>query len=132
KSVSIPVIGNGDIFTPQDAGKMMSFTDCDGVMLARGIQGNPWLVKRAICYLRSGEILPEPACKEKIKMALYHLKKSINYFGEEIAVPRMRKHLTWYLKGMPYSGKIREDLNQLSKYTEIKQLFDEYMETTLS
>ncbi|MEJ6952501.1 tRNA dihydrouridine synthase DusB [Natronospora cellulosivora (SeqCode)] len=125
--VDIPVIGNGDIFTPEDAKKMKKRTKCDGIMIGRGAQGNPWLIKRAIHYLGTGILLPEPSYEEVIKMALKHLQKSVDYFGEKVAVPRMRKHLAWYIKGMPYSTEIKQEINRMKEYLQLEKLLDNYL-----
>ena len=127
ETVDIPVIGNGDIFYPEDALKMFEYTDCDAVMIGRGVQGNPWLIKRTIEFIKEGSIPEEPDFDEKINLALKHLKKSIKYYGEDIAVPRMRKHLAWYIKGLPYSTNIRDKINHLNKYNEIKSLLTNYL-----
>ncbi len=121
ESVNIPVVGNGDIFTPQDAENMLEKTGCDAVMLGRGVRGNPWLLQRCIHYLQKGEILPEPDWKEKIEMTLHHLELAVEYFGEEYAIPRMRKHITWYLKGIPFSAEVKNRINHLAKLKEVKQ-----------
>lgn len=131
ENIKIPVIGNGDIFEPEDAKSMIELTDCDGVMVARGIQGNPWLIKRITFYLKNGTLLPEPDYKEKIEMALYHLYKSISYYGEKIGIPKMRKHIAWYIKGMPYSTTIKEKVNKLNKYKEIENILKEYLNQLL-
>lgn len=127
ENVSIPVIGNGDIFTPEDARKMMEITGCDAVMVARGVQGNPWLIKRTIQYIEKGNILPEPGPNEKVNMAIYHIRKAVNYFGEKIAIPRMRKHVAWYIKGMPNSTKIKEKINRLTTESGIISLLKDYL-----
>jgi tRNA-dihydrouridine synthase B len=128
ESVDIPVIGNGDIFNPEDAVAMFDKTDCDGIMIARGAQGNPWLTKRTLDYLKQGDIPNEPDFNKRIDMALKHLRKAIDYYGADIAIPRMRKHLVWYIKGLPYSSNIKERINQLKDYCHIRDLFKEYQE----
>lgn len=87
EAVAITVIGNGDIFTPEDVLRMMAETGCDGVMIGRGCLGNPWLIKRAIHLLNTGELLPEPDYEEIIEMALLHLKEAVAYFGEKGPFP---------------------------------------------
>jgi len=121
KEVSIPVIGNGDILTPLDAENMLNKTGCDAVMIGRGTRGNPWLIKRCIHYLATGELWPEPDYNEKIEMAVYHLELAVNYYGENYAIPRMRKHISWYLKGIPYSAEVKNKVNELSKLNQVKQ-----------
>ncbi|MFW5986526.1 MAG: tRNA dihydrouridine synthase DusB, partial [Halanaerobiales bacterium] len=114
--VDIPVIGNGDIFKPGDAGKMLAETGCSGIMVARGVRGNPWLVRRTINYLKSDDISPEPDFNERLELAIEHLRLSVEHFGEEIAVSRMRKHLTWYIKGLPYASEKKEQINRLKSF----------------
>ena len=127
EAVSIPVIGNGDIFTPEDVRRMFAETGCDAVMIGRGCLGNPWLFKRAIHLLETGELLPEPDFQERIRMALYHLREAIAYFGEKRAIPRMRKHIAWYLKGLPYSTEIKEGINGLAKGEEVEDVLNNYL-----
>lgn len=127
ETVSIPVIGNGDIFKPEDVQRMFTETGCDGVMIGRGCLGNPWLIKRAIHLLKTGELLPEPDYQEIIEMALFHLKEAVVYFGEKSAIPRMRKHIAWYLKGMPYSTEIKERINSLTTEEEVARTLKNYL-----
>lgn len=127
EKVNIPVIGNGDIFSPEDAGKMVELTGCNGVMIGRGARGNPWLLKRTSHYLKTGELLPEPDYRERIDMALYHLKKAVDYFGQEMGIPKMRKHLAWYIKGMPSSNRIKERINRLDNCETIEKTLREYL-----
>lgn len=128
ENVKIPVIGNGDIFQPEDGAKMLKTTGCDAVMIGRGARGNPWLLKRTSHYLKTGELIPEPSSREKIKMALYHLQKARSYYPEKTAVRNMRKHLAWYIKGMPYATEMRNKINQLHSYQEVVKVLIEYQE----
>lgn len=113
EAVRIPVIGNGDIFTPQDAKRMLEETGCDGLMVARGAKGNPWIFKRINRYLETGELLPEPAVKEIQAMILRHGHMLAEYKGEETAMREMRGHVAWYTKGMPHSAALRNEINQV-------------------
>ncbi|MCT4604585.1 MAG: tRNA dihydrouridine synthase DusB [Marinisporobacter sp.] len=128
KAVNIPVIGNGDVFTVEDAIKMKEITNCDGIMIARGAQGNPWIFQRVAHYMKTGELLPEPIAEEKIKMALRHLEMLIENKGEYIAVREIRKHMGWYLKGIRNSAKIRGDMNTLKTKEEITKKLMDFLE----
>ena len=97
EAVKIPVIGNGDIFTPQDAYRMQQETGCDGLMIARGAQGNPWIFAQINHFLETGEELPKPSAKEMVDMVLRHAKMQIAFKGEFTGMREMRKHAAWYL-----------------------------------
>lgn len=120
EAVSIPVFGNGDIFTPEDAKRMMDETGVDGVAIARGAKGNPWLIRRSIHYLETGELLPEPELSEKKEMMIRHAGLMVEYKGERIAIQEMRKHLAWYTAGIPGSAKLRSEMNSLNTLEELK------------
>ena len=120
EAVSIPVFGNGDIFTPEDAKRMMDETGEDGVAIARGAKGNPWLIRRTIHYLETGELLPEPELSEKKEMMIRHAELMVEYKGERIAIQEMRKHLAWYTAGIPGSAKLRSEMNSLNTLEELK------------
>ena len=124
EAVSIPVIGNGDIYTPEDAESMLKETGCDGVAIARGIKGNPWLVKRTVHYLETGELLPLPTLEEKKSMILRHAGLMEQHKGEHMAMLEMRKHLAWYTAGLPDSAKLRNAMNELSSMDELKALVE--------
>jgi len=98
-------------------------------MVARGIQGNPWLVKRLLKYLGEGIKIPEPSPLEKIEMALYHLEKSVNYYGEEVAIPKMRKHISWYIKGLKNSTYVKDEINKLKKKEDVIETLKKYKKT---
>lgn len=108
---TIPVIGNGDIFSPEDAVAMLEYTGCDGVMIARGCQGDPFIFKRTVHYIKTGELLPAPSFEEKLALARRHLDMLVDFKGEYIGVREMRKHLGWYIKGMPHSAEMRVKIN---------------------
>lgn len=110
-SVTVPVIGNGDVRSPFDAAKMRQETGCDGVMIGRGAQGNPWLFRQIVHYLATGEILPGPSVTERIAMALRHLDMLVEYKGEHIGIREMRSHAAWYTKGLPRSAELRLRFN---------------------
>ena len=124
KAVSIPVIGNGDIFKPQDAADMLEYTGCDAVMIARGAQGNPWIFKRTIAYLENGILLDEPTPQEKVSMALRHARMLIDYKGEFVGVRQMRAHMAWYIKGVQGASVIRDKITQCESYEEMAELLE--------
>lgn len=128
EAVSIPVIGNGDVFKPQDAKKLFDETNCDAIMVGRGAQGNPWIFKRILHYLDTSEILEEPTPKEKIDMALRHAKLLIEFKGEYIGIREMRKHVSWYTKGLLKAGVLRNRINEAENYNEMEHLLKQYLE----
>ncbi len=122
EAVKIPVIGNGDIFTPQDAKRMMEETGCDGLMIARGAQGNPWLFSRTNHYLETGELLPEPDAGEVCRMIMRHAQMQAKMKGEENGMKEMRKHIAWYTAGLPHSAALRRECNLLETLEELEKL----------
>lgn len=127
EAVRIPVIGNGDIFTPQDAGRMMEETGCDGVMVARGAKGNPWIFRRIDHYLKTGEVLPKPKPEEVKQMILRHAALLAEFKGEYTAMREMRKHVSWYTAGYPHSAALRNDINLVETMEELTELVLERM-----
>ncbi len=124
-AISIPVFGNGDIFSPEDAKEMKEITNCDGLMIARGAQGNPWIFKRVIHYLKTGDIMPPPTTKEKIDMCKKHLSMLIENKGEHVAIREMRKHCAWYLKGIKHSARVRNKINTATSAETIEKFLEE-------
>ena len=124
EAVRVPVFGNGDIFTPQDAKRMMQETGCAGVAIARGAKGNPWLLHRTAVYLETGELLPEPDLAEKKRMILRHAELMIKYKGEHMGMLEMRKHLAWYTAGLPGSSRLRNEMNNMQKSGDLRELVD--------
>ncbi len=122
ESVNIPIIGNGDITSPQKAKEMLDYTGCDAIMIGRAAQGNPWIFKRITHYLQTGELLEKPSINEKIDVSIKHLKMLIQYKGEYIGVREMRKHLGWYIKGMPKSAEMRVKINSIEDPKEMEAL----------
>lgn len=122
EAVHIPVIGNGDIFTPENARAMLEETGCDGVAIARGAKGNPWLIKRTVCYLETGELLPEPTKEEKISMIRHHFELMADQKGERQALREMRNHLAWYTAGLPGSAAVRSSLCNLNSRAQLEEL----------
>ena len=129
EAVNIPVIGNGDVFTPQDAKNLLEHTGCDAIMVGRGAQGNPWIFKRILHYLQTGELLPEPTAEERVEKALRHAQMLIDYKGEYIGVREMRKHMAWYMKGMPGAAELRGKLNYAENRAELEALLRGYLES---
>ena len=119
ESVNIPVIGNGDVQTPQDAKRMLDETGCDGVMIGRAALGNPWMMYQTVKYLENGVLLPEPSVREKIDVCVLHLDRLIALKDEYIAVREMRKHAAWYLKGIKGTGKIRNEINECNTRNQL-------------
>jgi nifR3 family TIM-barrel protein len=111
ETVKIPVIGNGDVATPEDAKRMLEITGCDGVMIGRGALGNPWMIYRTVHYLETGELLPEPTPKEKVQIAILHMDRLISLRGEKVAIREMRKHAAWYIKGIRGASRIKDQIN---------------------
>ena len=125
-AVSIPVIGNGDVFSPEDALKLKQISNCDGIMIARGSMGNPWIFKN-IQRVLNGEEPIEITAEEKINMCIKHYKLSIKYDGEYKAVREMRKHVSWYTYGMPGSARFRNEINQMTDMDSLKKACDAVM-----
>lgn len=124
EAVSIPVIGNGDIFEPQDAKRMLLETGCDFLMLARGVRGNPWLFHRTNHYLKTGELLPAPDAAQVKAMILKHAGLQQKYKGDYIGVRELRKHVAWYTTGLAHSAALRQEINQAETMDDLKKLIE--------
>ena len=123
--VAIPVVGNGDIFAPEDALQMLDYCNCDGVMVGRGAMGNPWIFRRTKKLLESGYLEPPPSLKERIDKAARHLDYLILDKGEVRGVKEMRKHTHWYVKSVPGAVTIRNRVNKASTKQDFLLLFEE-------
>lgn len=126
QAVKIPVIGNGDVSSWADAKKMLSETGCDGIMVARAAQGNPWIFKEIACGMK-GESYTPATVEDRVNMAIRHLDMHVKWRGEKYAVPEMRKHVAWYLQGTPMSGKLRARVNTMLTHEEVKNALYEYL-----
>lgn len=127
QSVNIPIIGNGDVFSGQDAIDMMKETGCDGVMIARGAQGNPWIFEEANALLK-GENFKKPGLFEKYELIMRQFDMACEEKGEYVAVRQMRKHISWYVKGFKEAALLRGSLNVLKSKDDIEKMLKEYME----
>lgn len=125
--MNIPVIGNGDIHTPEDAKRMLVETGCDGVMIGRAALGNPWMLYRTIEYLTTGKLLPDPEPSEKMRIAILHLDRLVELKGERVAVPEMRKHMAWYLKGFKGSARVKDQIMETTQRDKMVTILQEYV-----
>ena len=119
EAIRIPVIGNGDVDSPQAAKALLEQTGCDGVMIGRAAQGNPWIFREVVSFLESGIVPERPDNFEKRDMILRHAKLQLEYKGEYTAVREMRKHLAWYTAGMPHSARFRQTINSMETMEEL-------------
>ena len=124
--ISIPVIGNGDVTSVEDAIKIKDHTGCDAIMIGRGAQGNPWIFKRIDHYMKTGQLLDPPSKDEKIDVAIKHMGLAIKEHGEYVAVREMRKHIGWYLKGMKNSARFRDQINHMETAKEVIETLNQY------
>ena len=131
KSVNIPVVGNGDIYSPYDALKMTEETNCDAVMIGRGILGNPWLIMNTVKILNNDYEFYLPSPLDKINMIKRHASMLVYELNEKIAILEMRKFAAWYMKGMKNSSEIRNSINKITRAEELNKILDEYIEINL-
>ncbi len=128
-AVKIPVIGNGDVFSGPDASDMFRTTGVDGIMLARGVLGRPWLFKQILHFLNKGDHLPDPPIQERLRVLERHYQLQIDNYEQTVALTRMKKHFAWYTKGLPHVAKLRDQIFRCRSYSEIKKQFKEYVES---
>ena len=122
EAVSVPVIGNGDLLTAEDVIAMEQQTGCDGFMIARGAQGNPWIFQQILHYFETGEHLKKPAFEEVAQMILRHARMLIEYKGEYVGLREIRKHAAWYTAGYPNSAQLRVAINQVESYGTLEEI----------
>ena len=125
EAVSIPVIGNGDVDSPEKAKALLDATGCDGVMIGRAARGNPWLFRRVVEYLENGKILDKPSKEEVKAMMLRHARMQVECKGDYTGIREMRKHISWYTTGLPGSAKLRGRINSVESLAEMKELLQE-------
>ena len=124
EAVSIPVIGNGDVFSAEDAKRLVEETGCDGIMVARGAKGNPWIFNQIRYYLDTG-VIPEKPSKEEVKaMIMRHGQMLAEFKGENIAMREMRKHVAWYTAGYPHSSALRNDINTVETLAALEEMIE--------
>lgn len=123
EAVSIPVIGNGDIRSGQDVIRMKEQTGCDGFMIGRAAQGNPWIFSQILHFLETGEELPRPDLPEVAELLLRHARAQIEFKGETAGIREMRKHAAWYTSGYKNSARLRGKINEVETYDQLEALF---------
>ena len=128
QAVSIPVIGNGDIVDGASAKKMQEETGCDGLMIGRGVQGNPWIFREIAAYLEEGILLPRPDKKEMKEVILKHAALQLECKGEYTGIREMRKHISWYTKGMPNSARLRNEINSIEDFAQLRSCVEKLFE----
>ena len=129
EAVSVPVIGNGDVTSPETAERMMNETGCDLVMIARGARGNPWIFRDCISYRETGRIPEKPPIEEAKALMLRHAAMQLAEKGDHLGILQMRKHIAWYTSGFPDSAKVRARINQAASFAELKQILDDWADS---
>jgi tRNA-dihydrouridine synthase B len=128
QAVTIPVIGNGDVRTREDAVRMLEVTGCDAVMVGRAAFGDPWVFRRLRAFHERGETLPPPTASERLAAGIRHLRLMVAEFGESVASREMRKHVAWYIKGLPHSARVREQVNRTPTTDALAALLHGYLD----
>lgn len=127
RTVKVPVIANGDVRTCQDLQKILDVTGADGVMIGRGAQGNPWIFKQLTHFLRTGEVLPKPTMQERAEVIICHLDLLLKYKGDYIGPREMRKHATWYTRGITHGAILRDKFNKAEKREDFIDIIEKYL-----
>lgn len=127
EAVKIPVIGNGDILTAEDAIRMGEETGCDGFMIARGAQGNPWIFKQILHYFKTGEHLEKPSPEEMVAMILRHAKMQLEFKGAYTGIREIRKHAAWYTTGYKHAARLRSESNEVESLEELEELLQRFL-----
>ena len=127
ETVKIPVIGNGDVTSAEKSKEMLDYTGCDAVMIGRGVLGNPWLINECVTYLESGVIPSRPSSKEKIEMLKRHYKLLVESTSEKQAILEIRTHALWYIKGMPKSAYIKNEICKTKNSEDLFKILDDYL-----
>ena len=130
EAVKIPVIGNGDLNSAEDVINMSNQTGCDGFMIARGAQGNPWIFRQILHYFETGEKLEKPTLDEVADMILRQAKMMLEFKGESIGIREIRKHAAWYTGGYPNSSRLRESINGVETFDKLEELMDVWRSQT--
>ena len=126
EAVSIPVNGNGDLNTAEDVINMSKQTNCDGFMIARGAQGNPWIFKQILHYFETGETLAKPSLDEVADMIIRQAKMMLDFKGEYIGIREIRKHAAWYTAGYPNSSRLRDSINGVETFEKLEELMERW------
>lgn len=127
EAVQIPVIGNGDLLSAEDVVRMKEQTGCDGFMIGRGAQGNPWIFQQILHKLETGQDLPKPTMQEVAQMVLAHAHKQLEVKGEYTGIREIRKHAAWYTAGYKNSSKLRGRINEVETLEQLESLFEEFL-----
>ena len=122
EAVKIPVIGNGDVTSPESAAKLLETTGCDGIMIGRGAQGNPWIFRQILHWMETGEKEEKPDLEEVKSMILRHARMLVEYKGAYTGIREMRKHVAWYTAGYPNSAKLRARVNEIESLESLEEL----------
>lgn len=128
-SVSVPVIGNGDVTDGVTAKRMLEETGCDGIMIGRAVRGNPWIFREIKAYLETGEILQRPAPEELRETVLRHAELQLQVKGEYIGIREMRKHVSWYTAGYPHSAGLRRRVNAMESFDDLRRSIEDIFRT---